>query len=165
MLLLFSGLLPSQQHAPQVAHFRNLRTLCSCKTQLQHAKFKRYTRIRIPLFAKKSRFASDSARGRVFRIRMYATNPSRIKAHMQLLKRWEGMWADMNYRKKIRTLGEILRNAKNLFDAEESSKTTTAFVTIAWQGSYQCSNPEISDFDSLTKTIKSQTLRCAKRQL
>ena len=75
------------------------------------------------------------------------------------------MWAGKNYKKKIRTLGEILRNPKNLFDAEESSKTTTAFVAIGWEGSYQCSYTENSDSDSLTKTIKSQTLRGAKRQL
>ena len=71
----------------------------------------------------------------------------------------------MNSRKMILTLGEIVRNEKNLFGVEESSKITTAFATIAREGSYQCSNTENSDSDSLTKTIKSQTLRCAKRQL
>ena len=38
---------------------------------------------------KMSRLASDSARGRVFRIRRNATTLQRSKAQIQLLKRWE----------------------------------------------------------------------------
>ena len=59
----------------------------------------------------------------------------------------------MNSRNNIHTLGEIVRNAKNLFGAEESSKITKAFVTIAREGSYQCSNTENSDSASLTKGV------------